>query len=218
MVRTAAPPQLLCYTTQDVLTTAIYPNTRYVHNCHSPYTTQDLHTTILYPTEPGTSTQLLPILHNTGHPHKCHPPYTVWAPPYTIRDAHTTTRLLRVTAHGRVGGSGWGTPCSLGSSLPMLPSPPAKQLNWGGVGTKRERRLCRAQLFKLVLLSQLLAGKGCPSPTSIHVSSGSHAVGAKAGYTGPSHGVLQPQPCAQCCTRARVRGRSKPRQVAQPRR
>lgn len=52
VVRTAAPPQLLPYTTQDVLTTAIYPNVGRPYNCHSPYTTWDLHTTVIHSIQP----------------------------------------------------------------------------------------------------------------------------------------------------------------------
>lgn len=78
VVRTAAPPQLLPYTTQDVLTTAIYPNMGQSNSYHSHYTTWD-------------STQLSAMLHNLGLPsyrgssHNCHLFYTIW-------NTHTTNQ------------------------------------------------------------------------------------------------------------------------------
>lgn len=162
MVRTAAPPQLLPYTTEDVLTTATYPNVRWPHNCHSSYTTRVVHTTAIHPPEPGTPTQLSPILHSTGPRQKCHLSYT-------IRDAHTTTRLLRVTPHRRAVEGAFLVPFA--PPFP-LPTPPAKKLNWGGRG--KEERIQAVQGTTLHIYNHLATFYCKSYRTRSHVSSGSH--------------------------------------------
>ena len=108
MVRTAAPPELLPYTTQDVPklpfvatrdvhTTVTRPTLQgtptqrslvlhyrgRLHNGHSSYTTGDAYTTVTLPTLQGTPTQLSLVLYYRGRLHNCHSSYTTG-------DAYTT--------------------------------------------------------------------------------------------------------------------------------
>lgn len=166
VVGTAAPPQLLPYTTKDVLTTAIYPNVGRPYNCHSPYTTWDLHTTVNHstqlvlplnchhPMQHITPMQLSPILHNTGLPHN-----------HQASSKHTAWNIC---------GWGGGTPCALGSSLPTAHTP-SKKAELGDVG--RKNTAVRGTSFEFTTAWELFTKKDCFSPTRIHVSSGSRCGG-----------------------------------------
>lgn len=157
MVRIAAPPQLLPYTIQDVLTTAIYSNMGHphnyhhttqrgtAHNCHPSHTTWDSHptgnphTTVTHPTQQGTPTQ----------------------PPGFLESHHKESC-----------GWGGGSPHSCGFSLPT-PTYQQNRVELGGVWRKREPGCSEHDDANSKLLGNFIE-KDCFSPARTHVCSGSH--------------------------------------------